>query len=173
MAGCDRQGRDVHDEQVKTFIQATAARLTADGCQVHTEDWNGSTVTIGCRSDFRIRWMATRLHLFTILAPAEMIRQSDLEGFTDTAFDYVNRQKGQLRGLQNGIGVFPCLVSTRVDPAAAAWAKAQQRTRFAMLARPVVANVYTGETACFLDNSALGIIYSSHLRTKLKTYFSL
>lgn len=159
------------EEPVLEYLRGAADRLAGDGCEVRTEQLNGRAVTIGYRSDFRLRWMATKLHLFTVIAAVPMVRQPDLEAFTDIVFDYVDERKGQLRGMQTGIAVFPCMVSTRVDPAATAWAEAQQRTRFAMLARPVLVDAFASRAACFRGTPTLGFIYAGHLRQKLATYF--
>ncbi|WP_197946194.1 levansucrase [Phytohabitans suffuscus] len=156
---------------VEAYIQATAARLAADGCEVRTEDWHGTPVLVGYRADFRLRWMATKLHLLTVVAPAAAVTQGDLETFTNTAFDYAQAQKGQFRGLQSGVAVFPGLVGTHVDPAALAWAGRRQLVRFGSVARPVAVDVTAGAVGCFRGTAALGFVYSGHLRRKLDAYF--
>lgn len=158
-------------DAVKAYIEATAARLTADGCDVHTEDWHGTAVLVGHRSDFRVQWMATKLHLLTIVAPASDVTPDDLESFTNAAFEYAEARKGQMRGLQSGVAVFPSLVGTHVDPAAMAWAQKKQLARFASMARPVVVDVTAGTVGCFRRTAALGFVYSGHLRRKLDLYF--
>jgi hypothetical protein len=115
--------------------------------------------------------MATKMHLFTIVAPATSISQSAIEAFANSALDYVVARKGQLRGLQSGVAAFPALVGTQVDPQAEAWAQQTQRVRFAAMARPVVANAITGTAAAFRGNAVLGFLYSAHFRRKLNAYF--
>ena len=56
-------------ETITAYIDGVAARLAADGCETRGEDWGGTPVLVGYRSDFRLRWIATTLHLFTIVAP--------------------------------------------------------------------------------------------------------
>lgn len=158
-------------DSVRAYIDATAQRLQADGCEVTTEDWGGVQVLVGYRGDFKLRWMATKMHLFTIAAPATSITQGAIEAFTDSALDYIVARKGQLRGLQNGVAAFPALVGTEVDPQAEAWAQQAQRVRFAAMARPVVVNGATGTAAAFRGNAALGFLYSAHFRRKLNAYF--
>lgn len=155
---------------VQAYIDATAARLRADGCQVSTEDWGGTPVVVSHRSDFRLQWMATTLHLFACVAPAAAVTQALLERFADTSADYAVARKGQLRGLQSGIATFPTLVSKSVDPAAQAWAESKQRVRFACTTRPVVVDVSRREVSAFRGNPTLGRIYSAHLRRKLDLY---
>ena len=159
------------DDAVKAYVTATAERLTADGCDVRTEDWHGTEVLVGYRSDFRVQWMATKLHLLTIVAPASDVTTQDLESFTNAAFEYAEARKGQLRGLQSGFAVFPSLVGTHVDPAAMALAQKKQLVRFASVARPVVVDVTAGTVGCFRRTAALGFVYSGHLRRKLDLYF--
>jgi hypothetical protein len=159
------------DQAVNAYIQATGARMAADGCEVRTEDWHGTPVLVGYRADFRLRWMATKLHLMTVVAPASAVTQHDMETFTNTAFDYAQAQKGQLRGLQSGVAVFPALVGTQVDPAAMAWAGQKQLVRFGSVARPVAVDVSAGAVGCFRGMAALGFVYSGHLRRKLDLYF--
>ncbi|BCB76179.1 hypothetical protein GCM10022251_68510 [Phytohabitans flavus] len=158
------------DEAVNAYIRATAARLKADGCEVYTEDWSGTPVLVGYRADFRLRWMATKLHLMTVVGPAASVSQQVLEGFTNGAFDYAQTRKGQFRGLQSGVAVFPCLVGTHVDPAAMAWTQ-RQLLRFGSFARPVAVDVTTGAVATFRRMTMLGFVYSGHLRRKLDLYF--
>ncbi|WP_341717232.1 levansucrase [Micromonospora sp. FIMYZ51] len=159
------------ENAVQEYITATAVRLAADGCDVQTENWHGTAVLIGYRSDFRVQWMATKLHLFTIVAPATDVTRTDAESFTTMAFEYAEARKGQWRGFQSGVAVLPALVGTRVDPAATAWVQQKQLLHFASMARPVVVDVTAGTVGCYRRTPALGFVYAAHLRRKLDTYF--
>ncbi len=158
-------------DSVRAYIDATGRRLQGDGCELATEDWGGVPLFVGYRADFKLRWMATKLHLFTIVAPAMMITGSAVETFTNSALDYVLDRKGQLRGMQSGVAVFPALIGTQIEPQALTWAQQKQRVRFAAVARPVVVDSSTGTAASFRGNAALGFVYSAHLRRKLDAYF--
>ncbi|MFY1691764.1 levansucrase [Plantactinospora sp. WMMB782] len=158
-------------DPVRAYLDGTARRLQADGCEVRTEDWNGLPVLVGYRADFRMQWMATKLHLFTLAAPAPLVTAGAIQDFTSSALDYVVARKGQLRGMQSGVAVFPALVGTNVEPEAAAWAQRGQSVRFAAMARPVVVDAGTGTAACFRGYAALGLFYSAHFRRKLAAYF--
>ncbi|MDG4786583.1 levansucrase [Micromonospora sp. WMMD1102] len=158
-------------DPVRAYLDGTAQRLQADGCEVRTEDWNGLPVLVGYRADFRLQWMATKLHLFTLAAPAPLVTARAIEEFTISALDYVVARKGQLRGMQSGVAVFPALVGSQVEPAAVDWAQRRQVVRFAAMARPVVVDAGTGTAACFRGFAALGLFYSAHFRRKLAAYF--
>lgn len=157
--------------KVSGYLDGLAGRLAADGCAVSTERWGAHDVLIGHRSDFRMAWLATNLHLFTVAAPAGAISRADIEDFTDVAWQHMLARKGQLRGLQTGVAVLPTLVGTQVAPDAAAWAGAEQRLRFATFARPVVVDTTARTIAAFTGRVTLGGIYNSHLIAKLHTYF--
>jgi hypothetical protein len=153
----------------ESYVRAVAGRLTADGCAVHHEDWNGTPVLIGRRADFRIRWMVTKLHLVTIVAAVPAITREGIEAFTGHAMDYA--KQGVMLGMQSGVAVFPALVGTDVDPAASAWAAEKQRVHFACMGRPVVVDLVRSTVSCYRATPALGFVYAGHLRKKLDLYF--
>jgi hypothetical protein len=150
------------------YISGLIERLAADGCDPQW-DTTTSPFLIGHRSDIRA---ATRMHLFTIAAVVPEISVSGLEEFTEFALEAaVKRKKGLPRGLQTGIGVFPALISDRVEPAAARRASVWQRTRFACLGRPTVVDTASRQVAAYRGTPLAGLIYASHLRTKNEQYF--
>jgi len=154
------------------YLSALAEQLAADGCAPWWEQWPSGRVLLGRRTDFRIQWVATRLHLFTIAVAVPDISTTAIESFTQSALQYAKEQKGGLpRGLQTGIALFPCLVSERVEPAASAWAEAQQRVGWAIMARPVVVDPAQGVVSVFRRSAPLGWIYAPYLRRKLALYF--
>ncbi|MET7593574.1 levansucrase [Streptomyces sp. NPDC004082] len=154
------------------YLASLEQRLTADGCGTRWEDWAGVPVLVGRRADFRMRWMATRLHLFTVAAAVPEITVEAISGFTDQVMKYAKDNKGGLPvGLQNGIGAFPVLVSERVDPAAVQWAEQQQRLKFAVMTRPVVVDSARQYVGTYRGKPALGRVYASHFIEKGAAYF--
>lgn len=126
---------------------------------------------VGHRSDFKVRWMATQLHLLTVAVPEEVVTAGHVQAFTASAWDQMVARKGQLRGLQTGVAVFPTVVGTTVEPEAARWAAEKQRVKFATFARPVVVDATTGQVSAFTGNAGMGGIYNGHLKDRLRTYF--
>ena len=102
------------------YLDAAARRLLDDGAQVSTHQLRGLTAVVGYRADFRWRWVATRLHLFTLLISVESVTSGGLEQLTNDALDFAVGQKGRFRGLQSGVAVIPVLIGSRVDTEAAA-----------------------------------------------------
>ncbi|MGW7366278.1 levansucrase [Streptomyces sp. NPDC054841] len=157
---------------VQNYLRFVEHRLATDGCAPRWEHWGGTPVLIGRRADFRMKWAATKLHLFTVVAAVPEITVPAIEAFTWQVLDYARKNKGGLPvGLQTGVGAFPVLVSERVDPAAMAWAQEQQRNRFACFARPVVVDMSNGHVGFYRDNPTLGRIYANHMIEKGNLYF--
>ncbi|AXG76481.1 levansucrase [Streptomyces paludis] len=160
----------IHDT-THAYLAGLESRLAADGCAPRQDNWGGAPVLVGRRADFRLRWMATRLHLFTIAAAVPHIDFQTIATFTNQSLQYARKNKGGLPvGLQTGVAVLPVLVSERVDPAALAWAREKQRNEFACIARPVVVDSARGEIAFFRGHPMIGGIYSSHLVKKGDAY---
>ncbi|QUW81734.1 levansucrase [Streptomyces mirabilis] len=154
------------------YLATLEGRLTADGCATRWEDWAGVPVLVGRRSDFRLRWMATKLYLFTVAAAVPEITVPVVEGFTEQVTKYAKDTKGGLPvGLQNGVGAFPVLVSDRVDPAAVRWAEERQRVRFACMTRPVVVDSSRPYVGMYRGKPALGRIYATYFIEKGSRYF--
>lgn len=157
----------------RNYLAAVESRLTADGCAPQWQDWSGTRVLVGRRADFKVRWMATNLHLFTIAAAVPEITVTTIDAFTTHALSFAKKNKGGLPvGMQTGVSVFPVLVSERVDPAAMAWAEDKQRNQFACFARPVVVDTARHYVGFFRGKPALGRVYASHLINKGTAYFS-
>ncbi|MFF3610278.1 levansucrase [Streptomyces sp. NPDC002580] len=154
------------------YLAFVQSRLTADGCTTRWEDWAGVPVLVGRRAEFRMRWMATKLHLFTVAAAVPEITVPAISAFTDQVMRYAKDTKGGLPvGFQNGIGAFPLLVSDRVDPAAVRWAEEQQRVKFACMTRPVVVDSSRQYVGMYRGKPVLGRVYASYFNEKAALYF--
>lgn len=154
------------------YLSGLELRLRADGCEVTTTSLPGGPALVGRRSDFRIRWALTRLHLFTIAAAQDHVTLAAIQHFTRVATEYARGAKGGLpRGLQTGIALFPVMVGQQVEPDAVAWACEKQRVEFACFARPVVIHAPTEQSYLFRADAALGFIYNNHLRSRAAAYF--
>ncbi|MEU1531445.1 levansucrase [Streptomyces fagopyri] len=170
--GFEEAGEEREPSDPAAYLAALEGRLVADGCSTRWEDWAGAPVLVGRRSDFRLRWMGTKLHLFTVGALVPEITVPVVEGFTEQVMKYAKDTKGGLPvGLQNGIGAFPVLVAARVDPAAVAWAEERQRVKFACMTRPVVVDSTRSYVGMYRGRPVLGRVYASHFIEKGSRYF--
>src|SRR5664280_1133983 len=118
------------------YIKEVASRLRADGAEVTTESIRDLTTLVGYRSQFRLRWMATHVHLFTIVGSVPLVTVAGLERFTNDAIDYAISQKSRYRGLQNGVAVIPVLVGERIESGAAAFVTDTLVRRFSAIGWP-------------------------------------
>ncbi|MCZ4124807.1 levansucrase [Streptomyces sp. H39-S7] len=160
------------EESPRNYLTAVESRLATDGCKPEWQDWSGVRVLVGRRSDFKLRWAATNLHVFTIAAAVPEISVGTIDTFTSQALGFAKKNKGGLPvGMQTGVAVFPVLISERVDPAAVAWAEEKQRNQFACFARPVVVDTARHYVGLFRGKPVLGRIYASHLTGKGQRYF--
>lgn len=160
-------------EQTQTYLKQLESKLAADGCNPQWQSWGSTSALVGRRSDFRLTWMATRLHLFTIAIAVDEVSPNGIREFTDHAIAYAKQNKGGLPvGLQNGVVVFPVMVGDRIDEAAAAWAEEKQRIGFSVMTRPVVVDATQGQARVFRGRTAIGAIYTNHIVRKCNLYFS-
>ena len=154
------------------YLEALRVRLADDRCNPQFQPWGAASVLVGHRSQFRMRWLATRLHLFIIAAVAPVVTVETLSRFTEAAMDYARQNKGGLpAGFQTGVAVFPALISDRVEPDAAAWAASRQRLKFACVGRPAVIDTGTGQVSQYRRTPLIGSVYGRYLRTKSALYF--
>lgn len=155
-----------------TYLDALHGRLAADGCNPQLLDWGGRPVLVGRRADFRLRWAATRLHLFVIAAEVPHVTADGMSEFTHAAMAFARANKGGLPlGFQNGLGVFPTLIGEHVQPDAATWVASGQVNSFGCMARPATVDTTTGVVSQFRGTTVLGGLYSGHLRRKGVQYF--
>lgn len=153
------------------YLQGLRARLEADGSAPQWED-GAAPFLIGHRSDFKLQWMATRMHVFTIAAVVPEVTVPVLDQFTEFALKTaIDRKKGLMRGLQTGIAVFPALISERADPTALERAARRQKVKFACIGRPTVVDTASGAVGTYRGRPMVGIIYASYLRSKSLQYF--
>jgi len=120
------------------YLEETRARLRRDGNEVVEVEFSGGPVLVGTQSKFRMRWLATKLHLFTVVASAPNATAEVLTKLTDDSLSYANGMKGTFKGFQSGFGVIPALVSEHVHPDARQLAESPPAKHWAAFALPVV-----------------------------------
>lgn len=153
------------------YAQGLFGRLEADGCAPRWES-AATPVLFARRADFKLRWMGTRLHLFTIAAIVPFVDSDALSAFTDYALQAaIERKGGLVRGAQTGVAVFPTLISDRVEPSAARQAARSQALRWACMGRPTVVDTTTGTVSAYRGTPLVGLLYAGYLRKKNKQYF--
>ena len=146
------------------YIEVVASRLRADGAEVSAESIGGLTTLVGYRSQFRLRWMATRLNLFTIVGSMQTVTVVGLEQFTNDAIDYAISRKGQFRGFQSGVAVIAVLVGERIEPDAVTFAKATLVRRFSAFGWPAAVDLISPHVYHHEGRVLVGGIYAGWIR---------
>jgi hypothetical protein len=127
----------------------------------------GNEVLAARTAQFRLRWMATKLHTFLIASmfPPGTATPDRLDSFLTTAAEYAKANKGGLPvGLQTGVAVLVVALTEQADPAAREWANASHGRKFAVLPFPVLAETATGQVTR-PQRMVLGGIYSKYLKS--------
>lgn len=146
------------------YLSLVAERLQADGAEVTTEQFRGVPAVVGYRPQFKLRWMATRLNLFTVVLPAGRVTPEGIKQFSEEVLDFATSQKGRFRGLQNGVAAIPVQISSQVTPEAIELAQSKLIRRFSAFAWPAVVDLSTGKVHSHRGRVAVGGIYASWMR---------
>jgi len=149
------------------FVQNAAERMAADGHEVGSAQLPSGWALVGYQSQFRLSWMATKLHLFVVMVPVEQASADLLATLTSEAIDYAKSAKGQLRGFQSGVAVLPVLVAERVLPDACVAAQARPAKHFAVVTLPALVDATTGQVHEYTGRIVFGGIYAGWLRQRL------
>jgi hypothetical protein len=153
------------------YVRAIAQRLESDGAEIDSKNLPAGFVLIGYRSQFRLRWVASKLNLFTIVAQAEVGTVDRLEHHTDEALSYATSQKGRFRGLQNGVAAIPALVASTVEPEAITFASTHLTRKFSAFAWPVLVDLASEKIYRHQGTVFLGGIYANWIRHRIDATF--
>ncbi|MGH9280629.1 MAG: levansucrase [Acidimicrobiales bacterium] len=153
------------------YVQHTRQRLLADGNEVSDVVLRGGAVLIGYQSQFKMRWMATKLHLFTGVAAVPQATAQAVAALSAEAIGYAKATKGQLRGLQTGVAAIPALVADEVTPDGRAAAEARPAKEFAAIVLPAVVDLRAGQVYSYTGTIVIGAVYAGFLRERVRTIF--
>ncbi len=147
-------------------MDAVADRLQGDGTTVSMELLPRGEALVGYRSQFRLRWMATKVNLFTVVRVSPEVTVSALEDFTNEALDYGVKLKDRFRGLQTGVAAIPVLIGDRVEPAASDYARKVLLRRLAAFAWPAVVDLEREVVSTHEGSVTVGGMYASWMRDR-------
>lgn len=146
------------------FLDAAAHRLQAAGAEVSTQQLPGGPALVAYRSQFRLTWMATKLHLFTVLTTVPHVDASTLQRFSEDSLDYAAATKGALRGFQTGVATIAVLVGETVGPDGARFAQEELVRRFSAFTWPAAVDLRGGTSYSHQGRVMLGGIYAGWMR---------
>jgi hypothetical protein len=147
---------------VATDLLKAAARLGE-----RTEDARlaGDVFPTFRRSDFKLRWFATRMHTFLFVIDLSMRPGQDLPALANEARTWARQHKGgRPAGMQTGSTAMPIFITPDAAQVAA-WAGAPQAPMFAVGLFPVVISPDGLEVAYRRRTQLVGFSYESFRRS--------
>lgn len=153
----------MHPQQ---YVQYAAQAMQADGNQVSSVALASGYAMVGYQSQFKLKWMATKVHLFTVVAPVPVATPEAVVGLTQESLDHAIRTRGNLRGLQTGVGVIPVLVSPHVTPEAWDFVQQSPKKEFAAFSLPAIVDLGRGEVVSYQRTPAIGAMYYGWMRKR-------
>jgi len=144
-------------------------RLKDDGATVSESNVGSVSAVVGYRAQFRLRWLATRVHLFTVVASVPYVNVQLLQQFTNDALDFGVKERGRFRGLQTGVGVIAALVSGSVDSEASTWATTELVDRRGAFAWPALVDLSSGRRFSHVGAVRRGGLYANWMRHQIAT----
>ncbi|HET6951491.1 MAG TPA: hypothetical protein VFI47_14005 [Acidimicrobiales bacterium] len=152
---------------VDEYVHEAAERMAADGSSVSQVVLPMGPAVVGYQSRFRLRWMATKLHVFTVVVPVSRATAETLREATEQSIDYAKQTKGSLRGLQTGVAALPVVVTADATPDALAAAESRPSKGWAAFTLPALVDLTTGRIHSFSGRLVWGGLYASWLRQRL------
>ncbi len=149
------------------YLRSVASRLSDAGAQVHTENVAGDEALVGYRADFRLKWFATKLHLFTVVRSVPTASAEALDRYSNDVLSFAVQRKGRFRGLQNGVAAIPVMVTLRAEPDATQWARERLVRRWSAFAWPVVVDLSTSQIGRHEGPVRIGGVYAGWMREQI------
>jgi hypothetical protein len=117
------------------------------------------------RSDFRLRWLATRMHTFVFVVDLSTAAHVSIPVLADEARDWARDHKGGLpAGLQTGSTAMPVFIAPEVSDVAA-WAEGGQHPKFGVGLFPVVVSSDGRQVHYRRKSQMIGIVYEPFRRS--------
>jgi hypothetical protein len=151
----------------RQYVDDISTSLRTAGYEVEMHAIGGMPALTGYRSDFRLRWMASKLHTFVTVRSVPVVTVEELEAFARASLEYTKAAKGSMRGAQSGVAAIAVLVGDTVDEAAAQYARTELVRNFAAFAWPVTVDLSTGERSSHKGRPTIGAIFTGWMRQQI------
>jgi hypothetical protein len=150
------------------YVGTIERSLREAGYQVSTQPVGGALTLTGYRADFRLRWMATKLHLFVCVRAVPVVTADALESFATASLAHAKATKGAMRGAQSGVAAIAALVGDHVEDEAVTYARKELVRNFAAFAWPVAVDLSTGVRTSHRGRPTIGAIYTGWMRKQIE-----
>jgi hypothetical protein len=153
------------------YASEVIGRLKADGNTVTAVELGTGPAIVGYQTTFRLRWFATRLHLFTLVIDAPQLSVTTFDACVAEANRYVTSMRGPFHFFQGGSAVVTAVRSADVSDEAKARAISQPKKRWMLLSIPLIIDTATDRTYRYAGRRAWGAAYSSWLDERVSNVF--
>jgi hypothetical protein len=124
---------------------------------------NGCAI-VGRRSEFRVRWLMTRLHVLVLVVATDRLTVEIADEIIAAATtEAVHGKPGLPRGLQTGTGVVPVVVANEVDDAVPEYIRTGNDRTFAVVCVPALVQPTASHVVVRGKPQLWGRIYYAHL----------
>jgi len=122
---------------------------------------------------FKVKWLATKLKMFSYVSYLPVINEQDIIEFSDACIaDALQKYQGLPRGFQNGVGSFCVLASEYIDPRAIAYVQQRPKKHYAAFEMPIIYDL-TRNMLFYYDKTPMwGAIYYKFFREYIVKNFS-
>jgi len=135
-------------------------RMVGGGFAVSDERLAVGPVVVGYRGTFRIRWLATKLHLFVVILTVPTIDASTLDRFLTESVGYARgHTRWWARSVQQAVAVVPVVVCDVATGPAVAVVEQLPHRDAGMMTLPWLIDTATGRTHRSVGKVVFGAIY--------------
>lgn len=153
--------------QPQDYVEAAAARMAADGSEVSRVQLRLGPAVVGYRSEFRLRWAATKMNAFIMVVPVAVATLDVLDDATEQSLGYAKEQKGRFRGFQTGVAALPVIVSSNVEADARGAVESRPSKQFAAIVLPAIVDLSCGLIHRYSGRLVWGAAYRAWLNERL------
>lgn len=122
---------------------------------------------------FKLRWMATKLKIFSFLAYAPKIDENIISKYSKECLDYaLKNKKGLPRGWQNGIVSNNVLASETVTPEAIALVTSRPTKHYSAFEMPIIYDLSNEVLSFYRGEIIWGKVYEKFIRDYITDKFS-
>ncbi|MCL1885983.1 MAG: hypothetical protein FWF98_04430 [Dehalococcoidia bacterium] len=131
------------------------------------------TATQFYEEKFEIKWLASKLKMYSFLSYLPQITKPDIVEFSKECLSRaLTVYKGIPRGLQSGVGSFGVLASENIDAEAIAYAKARPPKHWAAFEMPIIYDLAKNSLYYYEKTPLWGAMYAKFIREYTKANFS-
>ena len=146
-------------------VLALEDRLAAAGYQTAHASIARHDALVARRSDFRWKWLATRLHTFVVAFTTPELDENLADELTAAAQAYAFTHQGGLRGLGAGAAAIAVFLTQADRHSVHSWFARQPRHGFSVLRFPVLVELESGGLTYLKARLVVGgLLYAGHLR---------